>query len=87
MTQAGGEAVVVGDDNGGVEGLEVQHHHRVAVEARLRLHDQRKAQRRSLLGPLPSAGRNRDVVHGLRDPQHHGLHAVLQGGEGDKSFG
>lgn len=39
MAEAGGEAVVVRDDDGGVERLEVEHNHRVAVEAGLRFHD------------------------------------------------
>lgn len=80
VAEAGGVAVVVGDDDGRVERLEVQHNHRVAVEARLRLHHQRKALRRPLLGPLLDAGRHGDVVQRLGHAEHHGLDAVLLAG-------
>lgn len=65
MAQASGVAVVVGDDDGGVERLEVQNHHRIAVEARLGLHHQRDALQRSLLRSLLDAGGHRDVVERL----------------------
>ena len=81
VAQAGGVAVVVGDDDGGVERLEVQHQHTAAVEARLGLHDQRDALGGSLLGALLHAGRHRDVVQRLGQTQHHGLHPVLEGEE------
>ena len=38
--QTGGVAIVVTDDDGGIEGLEVQDHDGVRVEPRLRLQDQ-----------------------------------------------
>ena len=78
MPQAGGEAVVVGDHDRGVEGLEVQHHHRVSVEAGLRLQCQGDALGGLLAGPLLHAGRDGDEVEGLGQAQHHGLHSVLQ---------
>lgn len=65
MAEAGGVAVVVRDDDGGIEGLEVQYNNRVTVEAGLRLHHQRKALWRPLLGPLLDAGRHRDVIQWL----------------------
>lgn len=77
VAEAGGVAVVVGDDDGRVERLEVQHDHRVAVEARLGLHHQRNALRRPLLGPLLDAGRHGDVVQRLGHTEHHGLDTVL----------
>lgn len=78
VAEAGGEAVVVGDDDGRVQGLEVQNHQRVAVEAGLGLHHQRDALRRPLLGSLLHAGGHRDVVEGLGHTEHHGLNTVLQ---------
>lgn len=80
MAEACGEAVVVCDDDGGVQRLEVQHHHRVAVESGLGLHHQGNALRRPLLGSLLHAGRHRDVVQGLGHTEHHGLNTVLRGG-------
>lgn len=77
VAQAGGEAVVVCDDDRGVERLEVQYHYRVAVEARLGLHHQGDALRRPLLGALLDAGRHRDVVLRLGQTKHHGLNTVL----------
>ncbi len=65
VAEAGGEAVVVRDDDGGIERLKVQHNHGVTVEARLRLHHQRNALRRPLLGPLLDAGCHWDVVQRL----------------------
>jgi len=79
MAQAGGVAVVVCDDDGGIERLEVQHYDRVAVEARLGLHHQRNALRRPLLGALLDSGRHGDVVQRLGQAKHHGLNAVLEG--------
>ena len=81
VAQAGGVAVVVGNDDGGVERLEVQHQHTAAVEARLGLHDQRDALRRPLLGALLHAGCHRNVVQRLGQAQHHRLHPVLEGEE------
>lgn len=68
VAEARGKAVVVRDDNGGIKRLEVQHDHRVAVEARLRLHHQWNALRRPLLGSLLDAGCHRDVVQRLGYP-------------------
>lgn len=62
MAKAGGETVVVCDDNGRVERLEVQHNHRVAVKTGLGLHHQRDALWSPLLGTLLYAGRHWDVV-------------------------
>lgn len=77
VPEAGGVTVVVCDHDGGIKWLEVQYDQRVAVEARLGLHDQREALRRPLLGSLLDAGRHGDVVQRFGHPQHHGLDAVL----------
>lgn len=81
VTEAGREAVVVCNDDGRIERLEVQDQHRVAVKARLWLHDQGDALRRPLLGSLLYAGRHRDVVQRFGHTEHHGLNAILNGKE------
>lgn len=80
VAQAGGVAVVVGDDDGGVQRLKIQNYHRVAVETGFWLHDQGNALGGPLLGPLLHAGGHCNVVEGLDDSEHHGLHPVLGGG-------
>lgn len=77
VAKTGGEAVVVCDDDGGIQRLEVQHDHRVTVEARLGFHHQGKALRSPLLRSLLDAGCHWDVVQRLGHTQHHGLHTVL----------
>lgn len=52
LAKAGGVAQVVGNHNGGVEALEVQHEHGVVVEAALRLHHQRHRLHRWLAAHL-----------------------------------
>lgn len=77
VAEAGGEAVVVRDDDGGVERLEVQYDYRVAVEARLGLHYQWDALRCPLPRSLLDTGCHRDVVLRLGQTEHHGLNTVL----------
>ena len=50
----------------------------MAVEARLGLEGERDGLGRPLAGALLDARRDRDEVHGLTQPQHHGLNAILQ---------
>lgn len=77
MAEAGGEAIVVRDDDGGVERLEVQYHHRVAVEAGLGLHHQWDALWRPLLSSLLHTGCHGYVVLRLSQTEHHGLNSIL----------
>lgn len=79
VAEAGGVAVVVGDDDRRVERLEVQHQHRVAIETRLRLQDQRDTLRRPLLGSLRHTRAHRYKVQRLSNAQHHRLNTVLRG--------
>lgn len=81
VAQTGGVAVVVRNDDGWVEWLEVQHDHWVTVEARFGLHHQWNALRRPLLGSLLDARRQGDVVQRLGQAKHHWLNAVLGGQE------
>ena len=74
----GGEAVVVGDHDRGIQGLEVHHHHRVRVEPGLRLQGQGDTLRGPHTGPLLHPRGGGDKIHGLGQPQHHGFHPILK---------
>ena len=73
-----GEAVVVGDHDRGIQGLEVHHHHRVRVEPGLRLQGQGDTLRGPHTGPLLHPRGGGDKIHGLGQPQHHGFHPILK---------
>jgi hypothetical protein len=49
FTKTCGVAVVIGDDDGGIERLKVQNEHRIGVVVGVRFHDKRKTFRSILL--------------------------------------
>lgn len=72
-----GEAVVVCDHHGRVEGREVEHDDGILVESRLGFHDERDALWCLRSRPLLDTGRHCDVIPALSLPQHHGLDSIL----------
>ena len=77
-TETSGEAVVVGDHDGWVQGLEVEDNDRVGVKLGLRLQVQWNALGRSHVRPLSFTRRNGDEVERFRDAQHHRFDPILR---------
>lgn len=76
-SKAGRIAVIVGDHDGRVEGLEVQDDERTLVERRLRLHDERHALGGVLLADLLAVRREEHEAFGFRDLEHDRLDLEL----------
>ena len=66
--EASGKAVVVGNDDAGIQTLEVQNDDGVGVETRLGLHDQSNILRSSHMSPLLDTRRQRHNILRLRNP-------------------
>jgi len=64
-SEASRVADVVGDHDGGVEGLEVENDDRILVEGRLRLHDERDALGSVLTSDLERRRKKERVSHGV----------------------
>lgn len=73
-----GKAVIVSNNHGWIQALEIKDDYGIGIEHGLRLHDQRQTCGSTHVRSLLDAGRTGHIVKRLRQAKHHGFHPELR---------